>query len=219
MALIAHRLDRDPLPFLAEIVKSGVCTPKTPEKCSSLIMTPTKRQRVRRLDLDAESPLAKAVSSSSLSVCRVGESEFVRFPRKPKSDPQAVKEESCESTFCMLRSSPMQVFNSFARTVPYLAQTVCQFGPGDHCSNSKGRDGTHKACCNCKKSRCLKLYCECFFNKTYCRGCKCENCLNTEENEDERNRAMQATLVRNPVAFAPKILRQVTSPKHLSLVD
>ena len=35
--------------------------------------------------------------------------------------------------------------------------------------------------CKCKKSRCLKLYCECFAAKEFCTGsgCQCLNCLNT----------------------------------------
>ena len=32
--------------------------------------------------------------------------------------------------------------------------------------------------CNCKKSRCLKLYCECFSADIYCNGCNCTSCLN-----------------------------------------
>jgi len=62
-----------------------------------------------------------------------------------------------------------------------------------------------KMCCNCKKSQCLKLYCECFANKTFCAGCNCVNCLNTEDNRVERDKAMQTTLERNPIAFDPKI--------------
>jgi hypothetical protein len=65
-----------------------------------------------------------------------------------------------------------------------------------------------RMCCNCKKSSCLKLYCECFSNKQFCGGCNCINCLNTEENSSQRNKAMQATLERNPGAFEPKIIQE-----------
>jgi Tesmin/TSO1-like CXC domain, cysteine-rich domain len=34
--------------------------------------------------------------------------------------------------------------------------------------------------CNCKKSRCLKLYCECFAAELFCDGCNCVDCQNTE---------------------------------------
>ncbi|CAL8466577.1 g6113 [Coccomyxa elongata] len=37
--------------------------------------------------------------------------------------------------------------------------------------------------CNCKKSCCLKFYCECFASGRYCDGCKCVNCCNNTESE------------------------------------
>ena len=59
--------------------------------------------------------------------------------------------------------------------------------------------------CNCKKSRCLKLYCECFAANIYCEGCNCKECLNTTKTETQRREAIEATLERNPNAFQAKI--------------
>ncbi|KAL4304473.1 hypothetical protein GQ457_10G000560 [Hibiscus cannabinus] len=59
--------------------------------------------------------------------------------------------------------------------------------------------------CNCKHSRCLKLYCECFASGIFCDGCNCVNCFNNVENETARRDAIEATLERNPNAFRPKI--------------
>ncbi|XP_017409175.1 protein tesmin/TSO1-like CXC 5 isoform X1 [Vigna angularis] len=59
--------------------------------------------------------------------------------------------------------------------------------------------------CNCKNSRCLKLYCECFAAGIYCDGCNCVNCHNNEDNEAARQEAVGITLERNPNAFRPKI--------------
>eukprot|EP01018_Ginkgo_biloba_P005205 Gb_27369 [translate_table: standard] len=59
--------------------------------------------------------------------------------------------------------------------------------------------------CNCKNSRCLKLYCECFASGIYCDGCNCVNCSNNIENEAVRREAVDAILERNPNAFRPKI--------------
>ncbi|KAJ4880492.1 Protein tesmin/TSO1-like CXC 5 [Raphanus sativus] len=75
----------------------------------------------------------------------------------------------------------------------------------------EGRDGTphKKKHCNCKLSRCLKLYCECFASGSYCDGCNCANCFNNVDNEPARRVAVEATLDRNPNAFRPKI---ATSP-------
>jgi len=63
-----------------------------------------------------------------------------------------------------------------------------------------------KICCNCKKSRCLKLYCDCFARGEFCgKDCNCVSCLNTEANVEERQNAMMTTLDRNPNAFKPKV--------------
>ena len=37
--------------------------------------------------------------------------------------------------------------------------------------------------CNCKNSKCLKLYCECFSLGEYCNNCNCVNCHNNAQSE------------------------------------
>lgn len=59
--------------------------------------------------------------------------------------------------------------------------------------------------CNCTKSQCLKLYCDCFANGEFCFMCNCMNCYNNLEKEEHRNRAIKNCLERNPNAFRPKI--------------
>uniref|UniRef100_A0A4W3HSU2 Lin-54 DREAM MuvB core complex component n=1 Tax=Callorhinchus milii TaxID=7868 RepID=A0A4W3HSU2_CALMI len=59
--------------------------------------------------------------------------------------------------------------------------------------------------CNCTKSQCLKLYCDCFANGEFCNNCNCTNCFNNLEHEAERLKAIKACLDRNPEAFKPKI--------------
>ena len=75
--------------------------------------------------------------------------------------------------------------------------------PGTKPSKSKSRQGRPKLC-NCKNSRCLKLYCECFAASVLCNGCKCVNCLNTENSLPERDEARKQVLQRNPKAFNAK---------------
>ena len=55
--------------------------------------------------------------------------------------------------------------------------------------------------CKCKRSRCLKLYCDCFARGEFCQGCACAECNNTPFYAAERSEAIQATLERNPDAF------------------
>ncbi|KAI6211924.1 CRC domain-containing protein [Aphelenchoides besseyi] len=59
--------------------------------------------------------------------------------------------------------------------------------------------------CNCTKSQCLKLYCECFANGEFCLDCNCKDCHNNLTHEIERTRAIKSSLDRNPNAFKPKI--------------
>ncbi|XP_021379566.1 protein lin-54 homolog isoform X2 [Mizuhopecten yessoensis] len=59
--------------------------------------------------------------------------------------------------------------------------------------------------CNCTKSQCLKLYCDCFANGEFCHNCNCNNCANNLEHEEERSKAIKSCLDRNPMAFHPKI--------------
>jgi hypothetical protein len=60
--------------------------------------------------------------------------------------------------------------------------------------------------CNCKKSRCLKLYCDCFKAQGFCGdGCSCVSCCNREDNASAVVAARYAILSRNPQAFNEKI--------------
>lgn len=61
--------------------------------------------------------------------------------------------------------------------------------------------------CHCKKSKCLKLYCECFAAGVLCDpGCKCNDCHNTSDNVEARRKAVQYKLSRKPRAFEDKIV-------------
>ena len=68
--------------------------------------------------------------------------------------------------------------------------------------------------CNCKRSNCLKLYCDCFMAGLYCTaGCNCVTCKNNQDHPRERNMAIDVTLMRNANAFRPQLhTMQSSSP-------
>jgi len=57
--------------------------------------------------------------------------------------------------------------------------------------------------CTCKKSRCIKLYCDCFASGRVCDvdECRCIACLNNGKNLDAVKEAKKSILEKNPDAF------------------
>ncbi|XP_054796275.1 uncharacterized protein LOC129301701 [Prosopis cineraria] len=75
-------------------------------------------------------------------------------------------------------------------------------------SNPTDDDGCKR--CNCKKSKCLKLYCDCFAAGLFCaESCACQDCFNRPEHGDLVLETRQQIETRNPLAFAPKIVQHV----------
>lgn len=59
--------------------------------------------------------------------------------------------------------------------------------------------------CNCSKSKCLRLYCECFAKgKTCGPNCNCIDCHNNEKFSVLRDLVVQETLEKNLTAFKSK---------------
>lgn len=59
--------------------------------------------------------------------------------------------------------------------------------------------------CHCKKSQCLRLYCECFAKGLVCGvDCACDGCHNTEDSRELRELVVKETLEKNPFAFKSK---------------
>ncbi|GJZ29330.1 CRC domain-containing protein [Tanacetum coccineum] len=74
--------------------------------------------------------------------------------------------------------------------------------------------------CTCKKSKCLKLYCECFSAGLYCdESCTCQECFNRTDYEDTVDEARQQIVSRNPHAFSSKIDSLKQSPTNHNVED
>lgn len=66
--------------------------------------------------------------------------------------------------------------------------------------------------CKCKKSKCLKLYCECFTAGIFCKNCDCKDCNNKIEFEEQILLIKKQMTEKNPAAFQPKVDENVN--KH-----
>lgn len=74
--------------------------------------------------------------------------------------------------------------------------------------------------CNCRKTKCLKLYCDCFAAGIYCAGtCACQGCFNRPEYDETVLETRQQIESRNPLAFAPKIVQHVTEFQAIDAED
>ena len=91
-------------------------------------------------------------------------------------------------------------------------QTECAF-PNTKQFNAKSFGGT---ICNCRKSKCLKLYCDCFSAGATCgEFCNCRSCLNSDVNGPAREASMRVILRRNPYAFKPKVVDSLDTKAHV----
>ncbi|KAK9815528.1 hypothetical protein WJX72_005173 [[Myrmecia] bisecta] len=81
--------------------------------------------------------------------------------------------------------------------------------PGDAVKLGDWRDSTTSTggpkTCNCKKSKCLKLYCDCFAAGQSCTNCTCQNCSNTADQKDAVEEMREQIRSRNLHAFDEKI--------------
>jgi len=61
----------------------------------------------------------------------------------------------------------------------------------DKHNNDEEGSKKKKRICNCKKTKCVKLYCDCFAVGELCGSeCKCLSCSNNEHTLPERNAAI-----------------------------
>jgi len=98
------------------------------------------------------------------------------------------------------RSFPTPRYPKFLSPSPHILASSSAYK-----GSSKSPASTERNPCNCKKCKCLKLYCECFAAELYCDNCNCNDCNNTPEFDNVRDKARKDTTAKNPNAFKKKI--------------
>eukprot|EP00798_Chlamydomonas_sp_ICE-L_P027586 gene27586-7221_t len=76
----------------------------------------------------------------------------------------------------------------------------------DALASSQGINHPDNKTCHCKKSQCLKLYCDCFAAGLFCANCACTSCLNQPEYGSQVMERREHIMTRDPDAFTNKIL-------------
>uniref|UniRef100_A0A6S8NP44 CRC domain-containing protein n=1 Tax=Dunaliella tertiolecta TaxID=3047 RepID=A0A6S8NP44_DUNTE len=72
--------------------------------------------------------------------------------------------------------------------------------------DDEGAPSEPRRTCTCKKSQCLKLYCDCFSAGAYCSSnCQCIACLNRHVYKEQVVEKRQSIVRRDPEAFTRKI--------------
>ncbi|WJX24212.1 hypothetical protein P8452_13343 [Trifolium repens] len=81
-------------------------------------------------------------------------------------------------------------------------------------------DASGPKSCNCRKSKCLKLYCDCFGAGLFCGDdCACESCGNRIEFQETVVETKHHIESRNPQAFAPKIVLCAADVLQINMED
>ncbi|KHG19476.1 hypothetical protein F383_23962 [Gossypium arboreum] len=163
----------------------------------------------------ASMKLAQAIKSTSTTSCQTTENiDNCSDAFEKVSTPQ---EGALEQKVCTIAGSASEsLFAEESAGFHMTPNTKRKFSSEDgdgndmkKLSNSTDGDGCKR--CNCKKTKCLKLYCDCFAAGIYCaEPCSCQGCFNRPEYEETVLETRKQIESRNPLAFAPKIVQPVT---------
>jgi hypothetical protein len=129
-------------------------------------------------------------------------------PQIPQMPPHFYKQAHLRSEYKPITTADQAIYkhpNIPTPCVPLPNPANLEGNPECIISSSVPPNGSKNSPCNCKKSKCLKLYCECFAAEKFCSGCNCVDCWNTPKHKEFRNEQIRITKLKNPQAFTPRV--------------
>ncbi|EXB33242.1 hypothetical protein L484_005134 [Morus notabilis] len=206
------------------VISRGATLSSSPNVFASGTLGMCRNSQEGQLVNERNNDLARV--SDTNSACAVS-GETSSLPNNHPSERRAIiKESFAPSTSIggvVPLSGPMQVIHDEQQIVPCTAsisalvhtnevEELNQENPRRKRLKASNGDEKRKYCC-CKKSGCLKIYCQCFAAEVYCSdSCTCQNCQNKIDNEETVLRIRSEIKSRNPHAFAPKEDGTLTTP-------
>lgn len=166
-----------------------------------------QQQKIFQLKQLQKTKLSQAASNTTTSTAPsntttvVIKSSSTLCPIKIKEEPIEFYDNTTNKPLSNTSASSQSSFNAAASTSASASQSMSVVDMQDDPNKLDLVGGVRRKHCNCSKSQCLKLYCDCFANGEFCQDCTCKDCFNNLENEDERQRAIRSCLERNPSAF------------------
>ncbi|EGR32168.1 hypothetical protein IMG5_093910 [Ichthyophthirius multifiliis] len=119
-----------------------------------------------------------------------------------------------------VKNKQKKLINQIKKKSSFLTQKSHSQTKSEHTINQQANNiqklkALQQRQCNCKKSKCLKLYCDCFAIGEYCNPiCHCFECKNNESNKEKREMALKQNKERNPNAFTSRIIQQSQLNNH-----
>lgn len=83
------------------------------------------------------------------------------------------------------------------------------------CDSTKQADPPKFNCCSCKMSHCLKMYCECFKQGSYCYHCTCKTCFNKKNFKDLRVHSIKHIRSKSKFAFNSSLSSNTSRAEHV----
>ncbi|KAL4450550.1 hypothetical protein ABPG77_000906 [Micractinium sp. CCAP 211/92] len=171
--------------------------------------SPLHRLRSRASSLD--SPAVQAAAHAAVAAALEASAGPAAAPgsRRPAraaaAGAAAAAKAAAEAAGTPVQRRPSSILGRTSSTGGSLSSALPPLTPGDEGVAPQAVFSGPKKC-NCKKSKCLKLYCDCFANGGYCGpSCSCVNCANKVENSEIVRKQREAIKQRNPNAFVQKI--------------